>query len=87
MEIEVQTDETIEWLIDWKKDDILQVDYEYQRAPVWKPNQEQMFIDSVSEAILFPRFIFTRKKEVLENLFPTDCTLSMGNRESIISQS
>ncbi|MDA7972275.1 MAG: DUF262 domain-containing protein [Gammaproteobacteria bacterium] len=56
MNIDIETKWTIEQLIDHKKDDILKVNHEYQRAPIWNRNQEQMFIDSVLRDYRIPAF-------------------------------
>lgn len=56
MNIEIETNWTIDRLITRKKSGILKVNHEYQRAPVWKPYQEQMFIDSVFRGYRIPAF-------------------------------
>lgn len=56
MKIEVDIKKTIKWLVEHKKIDVLAPDHEYQRAPVWKPDQEKMFIDSVFRGYSIPAF-------------------------------
>lgn len=58
MNIEIEISWTIERLIARQKSGILKVNYEYQRAPVWKTHQEQMFIDSVFRGYRIPAFYF-----------------------------
>ncbi|MDA8002894.1 MAG: DUF262 domain-containing protein, partial [Alphaproteobacteria bacterium] len=53
---------TIEHLIRQKKKGILKVNSEFLRAHVWKPHQEQMFIDSVFRGYRIPAFYFHHEK-------------------------
>ncbi|MDD9852082.1 MAG: DUF262 domain-containing protein [Gammaproteobacteria bacterium] len=68
MQIEVLTRETIQWLMGLKKNEFLKVNHEYQRAPVWKKHQEQMFIDSVFRGYSIPAFYFHHQKKTMGNL-------------------
>lgn len=68
MKIEIQIDKTIQSLIEWKKSQFLEVNHEYQRAPVWKSAQEQMFIDSIFRGYSIPAFYFHHKKTSKDGL-------------------
>lgn len=71
MEIKIEINKTIKSLIDLKKEGLLKVNHEYQRAPVWKEAQEQMFIDSVFRGYSIPAFYFHHKKATVDG-FSTD---------------
>ena len=48
MEVEIVTDLTVGQLIDYKRNDILKVNGEYQRGLRWTDAQKRMFIDSIT---------------------------------------
>ena len=62
MKIEVKTDQTVGNLIDYKQNDILRVNYEYQRGLRWTGLQKQMFIDSIFRGYRIPTFYFHKKQ-------------------------
>lgn len=63
MKVETVTSKSVESLIDWRKNQFLQVNYEYQRAPVWTPHQKQMFIDSIFRGYSVPAFYLHHERK------------------------
>ena len=62
MKIETEIKHNVRDLIKLKKEQILEVNHEYQRAPVWTRIQEQLFIDSIFRGYSIPAFYFHRKQ-------------------------
>lgn len=62
MEVEIVTDLTVGQLIDYKRNDILKVNGEYQRGLRWTDAQKRMFIDSIFRNYSIPAFYFHKIK-------------------------
>lgn len=58
----------IEHLMTLDKARVLQFNEEYQRAPAWKLQQKQLFIDSVFRGYSIPAFYFHEKGSFVEDL-------------------
>lgn len=61
MKVQIRKNFTIGNLIELKRDDILKINYDYQRGKIWKPQQQQAFIDSVIRGYGIPAFYFHKK--------------------------
>ena len=58
IDVDIETKITIAKLLDLKKEDMLQINYEYQRGLAWKKYQQQFFIDSIFRGYPIPAFYF-----------------------------
>ena len=62
MGVDIETEWTIGDLIDCQRNNILQVNHEYQRGLRWTDMQKQMFIDSIFRGYSIPAFYFHKKE-------------------------
>ena len=58
MEVKVESEWTVGNLIEWKRNNLLQVNHEYQRGLRWTDIQKCMFIDSIFRGYSIPAFYF-----------------------------
>lgn len=63
MEVQILTDLTVGQLIEYKRNDFLKVNGEYQRGLRWTDTQKRMFIDSIFRNYAIPAFYFHLKAE------------------------
>ena len=68
MEVEVVTEKTVDSLVQYKKNDILKVNHEYQRGLRWSDMQKKMFIDSIFRGYSIPAFYFHKKELLVEDM-------------------
>lgn len=71
MKIDVDTNQTVGNLIDYKQNDILRVNHEYQRGLRWTSLQKQMFIDSIFRGYRIPTFYFHKKERTAGSITNT----------------
>ena len=60
MKVEIK-EWTVGKLIEYEKENSLQVNHEYQRGLRWDPSQKKMFIDSIFRGYSIPAFYFHKK--------------------------
>ena len=63
MGVDIETEWTVGDLIDCQRNNILQVNHEYQRGLRWTDMQKQMFIDSIFRGYSIPAFYFHKKRK------------------------
>ena len=62
MEIDINSEMTLEEIFELHKENLLRANSEYQRGLTWSPLQQQMFIDSLLRGYKAPAFYFHDRK-------------------------
>lgn len=66
MEINITQDMTLRRMSEFKKEDHLRINHEYQRGEAWNEFQQQMFIDSLLRGYHAPAFYFHIKSNLMD---------------------